>query len=122
MYIIQKLLQKLRINVWLSSWGFFYFQESPKEAMLQKISTLRRDRQQHPQNYLQTKNEFHPYEVSDYSANRSFSHQMLNENGNPSDNELAMIHKRQLILSTIEDLKRNLEDQSIELCGLNDDE
>lgn len=30
--------------------------------------------------------------------------------------------KRQLILDTIEDLKRSLEDQSVELCGLNDDD
>lgn len=30
------------------------------------------------------------------------------------------MNKRQLILNTIEDLKRNLEDQSIELYGLND--
>lgn len=30
--------------------------------------------------------------------------------------------KRQLILDTIEDLKRSLEDQSVELCGLNDND
>lgn len=31
-------------------------------------------------------------------------------------------HKRQLILDTIEDLKRSLEDQKVELYGLNEDE
>lgn len=41
---------------------------------------------------------------------------------NASETDLVMQNKRQLILNTIEDLKRNLEDQSIELCGLNDDE
>lgn len=37
-------------------------------------------------------------------------------------NSDAICNKRQLILNTIEDLKRSLEDQSIELCGLNDDD
>lgn len=34
----------------------------------------------------------------------------------------SVVDKRLLILNTIEDLKRNLEEQSIELYGLNDDE
>lgn len=34
----------------------------------------------------------------------------------------SVADKRLLILNTIEDLKRNLEEQSIELYGLNDDE
>lgn len=45
-----------------------------------------------------------------------------NNSANASETDLAVQNKRQLILNTIEDLKRNLEDQSIELCGLNDDE
>lgn len=47
---------------------------------------------------------------------------MLSTSANTSETDLAMQNKRQLILNTIEDLKRNLEDQSIELSGLNDDE
>lgn len=90
----------------------FSFAEVPKKAILQKISNLRRDRQH--QQALR--------------AAQSFEHHQSNatlsggSSANASENDLAMINKRQLILNTIEDLKRNLEDQSIELYGLNDDD
>lgn len=41
---------------------------------------------------------------------------------NSGGESTATCMKRQLILHTIADLKRSLEDQSVELCGLNDDE
>lgn len=36
--------------------------------------------------------------------------------------EAQNLKRQQLILSTLADLKRSLEDQSVELCGLNTDE
>lgn len=86
------------------------FAEIPKKALLQKISNLRRDR--HHQMLLQANRTAHSLELPNSSSNSA----------NTSETDLAMQSKRQLILNTIEDLKRNLEDQSIELCGLNDDE
>lgn len=53
-----------------------------------------------------------------YSCNRSFSHQILNRH--QKENEMTSLFKRQLILCTIEALKRSLEDQSNVLSGLND--
>lgn len=48
---------------------------------------------------------------------------MLNRNVTNGDGDATpVLNRRQLILSTIEDLKRSLEDQSVELCGLNEDE
>lgn len=61
---------------------------------------------------LQANRTAHSLELPNSSSNSA----------NTSETDLAMQSKRQLILNTIEDLKRNLEDQSIELCGLNDDE
>lgn len=48
----------------------------------------------------------------------------LNGNAVIGDGDATPVvaNRRQLILNTIEDLKRNLEDQSIELCGLNEDD
>lgn len=84
----------------------------PKKALLQKISNLRRDRQQQ---MLQANRNAHSLESSNTT--------MLSNSANASETDLVMHNKRQLmILNTIEDLKRNLEDQSIELSGLNDDE
>lgn len=85
--------------------------EIPKKALLQKISNLRRDRQQQQQ--ATTTNRA---QSADYTKNES--QQALTS----SDADMASLQKRQLILCTIEDLKRNLEDQSIELNGLNDDD
>ena len=92
---------------------------------------MRRDRQQ--QQHQQSLRTAHSFE---YTTGHHQSNTTLNGNGNgngsgggggssanaSSESDLTMQHKRQLILNTIEDLKRNLEDQSIELCGLNDDE
>lgn len=97
-------------NIWYSSCYFFRSAEIPKKALLQKISNLRRDRQQ--QMLLQANRTAHSLELSNSTSTSA----------NASETDLAMQNKRQLILNTIEDLKRNLEDQSIELCGLNDDE
>lgn len=95
---------------------FFNFQitEIPRKALLQKITNLRRDRQQQQHQHQQSIRNSHSLDHTD--------NQLLNGSHNTSENDIAMFHKRQLILNTIEDLKRNLEDQSIELCGLNDDE
>lgn len=87
----------------------WWFTEIPKKAILQKISNLRRDRQH--QQALR--------------ASQTFEHNQSNgtlsgSSANVSESDLAIMNKRQLILNTIEDLKRNLEDQSIELYGLND--
>lgn len=75
--------------------------------MLHKISLLRRDRK---------------------AAAQLDSHEMHNaidarfEPVNGECGENGAYNKRQLILDTIADLKRSLEDQSVELCGLNDDD
>lgn len=77
---------------------------------------MRRDRQQHQhQNSLRS---VQCVEHPDNQSNATHS----GSSANASDSDLGMLNKRQLILNTIEDLKRNLEDQSIELCGLNDDD
>lgn len=93
--------------------SFFFSSEIPKKALLQKISNLRRDRQQQLQSTRTSTS-------LDHSASQLNG--LLSNNSNASESDLAVINKRQLILNTIEDLKRNLEDQSIELIGLNDDE
>lgn len=92
---------------------------------MQKISNLRRDRQHQQQQSLRTAHSLE--NTGNHQSNSTLSG---NGSGGGSgstanvstDNDLSMQNKRQLILNTIEDLKRNLEDQSIELCGLNDDE
>lgn len=90
---------------------------------------MRRDRQQ--QQHQQSLRTAHSFE---YTTGHHQSNTTLNGNGSgsgggggnsvivSSESDLTLQHKRQLILNTIEDLKRNLEDQSVELCGLNDDE
>lgn len=88
-----------------------FLSEIPKKAILQKISNLRRDRQH--QQAIRAAQSF---------DNNQSNATLSGSSANVSENDLAMLNKRQLILNTIEDLKRNLEDQSIELCGLNDDE
>lgn len=88
----------------------WFHTEIPKKALLQKISNLRRGRQQQLQAIRTIEN------------GGIQSNPTLSNSANVSENDLAMLNKRQLILNTIEDLKRNLEDQSIELCGLNDDD
>ncbi|XP_059614308.1 uncharacterized protein LOC132260298 [Phlebotomus argentipes] len=80
--------------------------EIPKKALLHKISLLRKERQgvtaAPPETIPEAK-----AKVIDPEEEKS-----------DADNS----QKRQLILHTIENLKRSLEDQSIELCGLNDPE
>lgn len=99
-----------------------HFTEIPKKALLQKISNLRRDRQQQQQS-LRTAHSLE--NTGNHQSNATLSCNGSGGGGSTAnistDNDI-MQNKRQLILNTIEDLKRNLEDQSIELCGLNDDE
>ena len=61
----------------------------------------------------------------DHSERMNFIRPLTGQRGDvithPEQPGFINFHKRQLILNTIQDLKRNLEDQSFELCGLNDD-
>lgn len=76
--------------------------------MLHKISLLRRDRKAAQ------------LDLNEINSHTDARHEPVNgENG---ENGSACNNKRQLILNTIADLKRSLEDQSVELCGLNDDD
>lgn len=79
------------------------FSDIPKKALLNKISILRKERQ--AANIKITSNEADPY-LSDEQDKSTASNSS----------------KRQLILDTIESLKRSLEDQSIELYEINDPE
>lgn len=79
--------------------------------MLQKISQLRLERQAAKAQTDNTTSEClgtieHP----------------VHESAAPSNGNVQQLTKRQLILNTIEDLKRSLEDQSVELNGLNEDD
>lgn len=86
------------------------FSEVPRQELLQKISLLRRERQQSVAT----------------SSTRSYSIEGCTGVSDGSHNESYHINsvsdKRLLILNTIEDLKRSLEEQSIELYDLNGDE
>ncbi|XP_037952082.1 serine-rich adhesin for platelets [Teleopsis dalmanni] len=78
--------------------------EIPKQVLLAKINHLRRERQQHTSSKL--------------SSTKSSS-QDVNHDGENGDKVSDV--KKQLILNTIADLKRSLENQSVELNGLNED-
>lgn len=75
--------------------------------MLHKISLLRRDRKAQ-------------MDLNEINSRTDPRHEPVN--GECGENGGAYTNKRQLILNTIADLKRSLEDQSVELCGLNDDD
>ncbi|XP_028899123.1 uncharacterized protein LOC105216900 isoform X2 [Zeugodacus cucurbitae] len=81
--------------------------EIPKQAMLAKIHNLRRRERQrsNPRLNTHTSSQDLQQSVGEYS------------NG---DNTVD-VNKKQMILSTIADLKRSLESQSVELNGLNED-
>lgn len=87
--------------------------EISKKALLNKISLLRRDRKAAAAAQM---------DVVD--ANTTYTHHDgRHEPTNDKNNVVVGCStKRQLILNTIADLKRSLEDQSVELCGLNDDD
>lgn len=92
--------------------------EIPKKALLQKISTLRQER------YAAAAAARAHIENCENITGGYVRHNSI-DNGSVNANEETLptfCNKRQLILNTIEDLKRSLEDQSVELCGLNDDE
>lgn len=59
--------------------------------------------------------------ISDYVASGNGDGGAVKDSDLCQQQQPGICNKRQLILNTIEDLKRSLEDQSIELCGLNDD-
>ena len=79
----------------------------PKKALLQKIQMLRKERQAGKSKEEST--------IENHQANTT----MTPDNGNnkPHVDENA---KRKLIMKTIEDIKRSLEDQSLELNELHD--
>lgn len=90
--------------------------EIPKQAILEKINNIRRERQS---------------SLSIKSSNQDMNHYAHDEfsttTNNFDDDEPTSVSsnlstKQQLILDTIEDLKRSLEYQSVELNGLNEDE
>ncbi|CAD7077277.1 unnamed protein product [Hermetia illucens] len=82
--------------------------EIPKQAILDKITNLRRERQ--------------ALKSSTSDINQSTSNTRVEAKPGELDALGAVPStKHQLILNTIEDLKRSLEDQSVELSGLNDD-
>lgn len=80
------------------------FSDIPKKALLNKISILRKERQ--AANIKIISNEASDPYLSDEQDKSTASNSS----------------KRQLILDTIESLKRSLEDQSIELYEINDPE
>lgn len=86
----------------------FLLSEIPKQAILDKITNLRRERQ--------------ALKSSSSDINQSTSNTRVEAKPGELDALGAVPStKHQLILNTIEDLKRSLEDQSVELSGLNDD-
>lgn len=93
----------------------YYHIEIPKKALLQKISQLRLERRQAAAIIQSIEN--------NANMNDNPAYDTPHGNGINAENEVTpVVNRRQLILNTIEDLKRSLEDQSIELCGLNEDE
>lgn len=85
--------------------------EIPKKALLQKISLLRLERQA----------------AKAQNDSSAIDHRLVSSvyqalEPNTTNGNIQHISKRQMILNTIEDLKRNLEDQKVELYGLNEDE
>ena len=80
--------------------------EVPKKALLQKIQLLRKERQAG-----KTREDNLSFEQSqaDYNYNHEATKPQIDDN-----------IKRKLIMKTIEDIKRSLEDQSLELNELHD--
>lgn len=89
--------------------------EIPKKALLQKISLLRLERQA-----AKTQNDSGATAIT--TTDRLPSTIYPTAEPISANSNAQPMSKRQLILSTIEDLKRSLEDQSIELCGMNEDD
>ncbi|XP_050322290.1 uncharacterized protein LOC126754405 isoform X2 [Bactrocera neohumeralis] len=87
--------------------------EIPKQAMLAKIHNLRRRERQSSNPRLNTHISSHDLHlaVGEYCNGDS---EFAATNGDE-------VNKKQMILSTIADLKRSLESQSVELNGLNED-
>ncbi|XP_012154795.1 uncharacterized protein LOC101458371 [Ceratitis capitata] len=85
--------------------------EIPKQAMLAKIHSLRRRERQNSNPRLNSRSQDLNQACGDY----------LNGDNDYSAANTHETHKKQMILSTIADLKRNLESQSVELNGLNED-
>lgn len=79
--------------------------------MLAKIHSLRRRERQNSNPRLNSRSQDLNQACGDY----------LNGDNDYSAANTHETHKKQMILSTIADLKRNLESQSVELNGLNED-
>ncbi|XP_055839768.1 uncharacterized protein LOC129907515 [Episyrphus balteatus] len=90
--------------------------EIPKQAILDKINNIRRERQSSLsiKSSNQDMNQFINDELQQPLTN--------NDDDEPTSVSSNLSTKQQLILNTIEDLKRSLEYQSVELNGLNEDE
>lgn len=90
--------------------------------MLDKISQLRRNRQAAA---AKTQTElFEPmnHMVSSDAENSPLMRRSATASPVAAEAEAHSLNRQQLILTTLTDLKRSLEDQSVELCGLNMDE
>lgn len=82
---------------------FIFFIDVPKKALLHKIEMLRKERQQKSKDNRESSSD-----AGDAVSNDS-PKRVINES-----------FKRKLIMKTIEDIKRSLEDQSLELNELHD--
>lgn len=89
--------------------------EIPKQAILDKINNIRRERQSSLSIKSSTQD-------MNQSLNDELSQATINDDDEPNSVSSNLSTKQQLILNTIEDLKRSLEYQSVELNGLNEDE
>lgn len=95
---------KLNFLDFKTNFNTFYISELPKKALLQKIQLLRKERQ--------------AGKLKEDTA----AEQALANTTSTSDNHKTLVdeNKRKLIMKTIEDIKRSLEDQSLELNELHD--
>lgn len=107
----QRLASSALFHSAYSNFLFIFPAEIPKKALLQKISQLRLERQAA---------KAHTDSMERLNTSMYPTNEPHETNGNIQQQQ--QLTKRQLILDTIEDLKRSLEDQSVELCGLNEDE
>lgn len=101
--------------------------EIPKQALLEKISQLRRERKAAAAAAAAAQTQTHTeieLSGSPYLARRMADSTDIYQYNQIAGDEATMLQcqKQQMILSTLAELKRSLEDQSVELCGLNDDE
>lgn len=91
--------------------------------MLEKISQLRRERKAAAAAAAQTHTHADaelsgsPYLVRRTAADSTDTYPL-----HVDEATMLQCQKQQMILTTLAELKRSLEDQSVELCGMNDDD